>query len=445
VVRYIPALDELLKLRFADIVDSKAPGGSLVSGIVWLSSSSAEIRRARNVLKALTPGGVIDELGFLILNSAFADRFYPAVTTPMTRARYFFFVPAIYQYIERSGRGVRHDVDLLSRRLQHQLLKTIDAERGAIGKQSGFGILRPPSEIYWGALAVLGFATQRTSLDSYHRQLSEGLFKPQALRDDDKAVHLGQVDSFWASSLRLSYLLNEADPDAIFPSDTTLRLRKSEAVLLRQRYEALLSNGHSSLITHMVDLSKRDSRSQLSEFRWPWDIPALPRHTADVVQHARRLSMFSRGTTLQYYRMLIEKKGVDDEGAAEAFDAWWEPAHEDLRSWNLDAFFHVIDSWGANRRPAQDRAFLRDWIARCVSARSGRQALDDAEARRIVAGREGQVRRGKERLHVKYQLDSWEQPPSGYRPGLVYQLDYRHSVGRQFAQDIADGLSRGVS
>jgi len=43
-----------------------------VSAIVWLSSSSAEIARARNVLKALAPAGVIDELGFLILNGAFA-------------------------------------------------------------------------------------------------------------------------------------------------------------------------------------------------------------------------------------------------------------------------------------------------------------------------------------------------------------------------------------
>ena len=60
-------------------------------GVSWLSSSSAEIARARNVLKALTPGGVIDELGFLVLQGAFAEQFYPAVTTPMTRARYLIF------------------------------------------------------------------------------------------------------------------------------------------------------------------------------------------------------------------------------------------------------------------------------------------------------------------------------------------------------------------
>ena len=59
------------------------------------------------MLKALTPGGVIDELGFLVLQGAFAEQFYPAVTTPMTRPRYLIFVPAIYQYLEqlRPGSG----------------------------------------------------------------------------------------------------------------------------------------------------------------------------------------------------------------------------------------------------------------------------------------------------------------------------------------------------
>ena len=414
--------------------------------LVWLSSSSAEIARARNVLKALAPGGVIDELGFLILNGAFADRFYPAVTTPMTRARYFFFVPAIYQYIERSGKGVGHDVDKLARDLQHDLLKTIETERGAIGKESGRGILRPPSEIYWGALAVLGFATQRISLATYQRRLSEGAFKGQAVRDDDKAVHPDEADSLWAQTLRLPYLLRgDGQQDGVFPSSTTLRLRKLEAALLKERYAALLSNGHQPLITHMVSLAQAQTLSGLSEIKWPWDIPALPDHTANVVDHARRLSMFSRGTTLQYYRMLIEKKGIQDAGAGDAFAIWWETAHEDLRAWDVEGFFRLIGGWGADRRPLHDRAFLRNWIARSASADSGKQALDDPEARRIIAGREGQVRRGKERLRVKYQLDSWQQPPGGYRAGILYQLDYRHSVGRQFAEDIVDGLSRGAS
>src|SRR5687768_1838271 len=118
-------------------------------GVVWLSSSSAEISRARDVLKALTPGGVIDELGFLVLQGAFADHFYPAITTPMTRARYLIFIPALYRYIEQSGKGTARDVDRLSRDLHFDLLTALlKNEKRAIGMESGRNIVRTPSEIY---------------------------------------------------------------------------------------------------------------------------------------------------------------------------------------------------------------------------------------------------------------------------------------------------------
>ena len=75
-------------------------------GLRWLSPSSAEITRARAVLEALRTPGVIDELGFLMLNGAFAERVYPGVTTIMTRARYLIFLPAIYRYLEQSRKAV---------------------------------------------------------------------------------------------------------------------------------------------------------------------------------------------------------------------------------------------------------------------------------------------------------------------------------------------------
>src|SRR3954464_2017785 len=93
----------------------------LRSGLAWLSSSSAEIARARSVLDALRSPGVIDELGFLMLNGAIADRLYPGVTTPMTRARYLVFIPAVYRHLERLSNVVGRDVDRMARDLQFDL------------------------------------------------------------------------------------------------------------------------------------------------------------------------------------------------------------------------------------------------------------------------------------------------------------------------------------
>ena len=141
--------------------------------------------------------------------------------------------------------------------------------------------------------------------------------------------------------------------------------------------------------------------------------------------------------------MLIEKRRDTDPGAAAAFVAWWEQARDDLARWNLDDFFALLRSWQANRRPVQDREFLSGWLSRCIAAKSAKDALHDVDARRIVAKREDHVRPGKQRLRVKYQLDSWRLV-SAYPKDVFYQLEYRHSVGRQFAQDIADGLEKGA-
>ena len=52
-------------------------------------------KRAQDYLRSLSEG-TLDELGFGIIRDAFADLFFPATSTIMTRARYFILVPSIY-------------------------------------------------------------------------------------------------------------------------------------------------------------------------------------------------------------------------------------------------------------------------------------------------------------------------------------------------------------
>ena len=88
----------------------------------------------------------------------------------MTRARYLILIPALYQWLEQSGKAIGKDVDRLSRDLHFDLLKALlQNESTAIGKESGRNIVRTPSEIYWTALASLGLATQQISEASYQR------------------------------------------------------------------------------------------------------------------------------------------------------------------------------------------------------------------------------------------------------------------------------------
>jgi hypothetical protein len=409
------------------------------NGIGWLTTSSAEIARARGVIQALRQPGVIDELGFLMLNGAFAERLYPGVTTIMTRARYLVFIPAIYSFIEQSGRGVNRDVDKLARDLQFELRNALEKnEQNFIGKERGRDLARTPANVYWTSLGVLGVATRRISEGTYQRQIAQGLFDRKTYRDDDDAAHSDESEALWTGDLRLSHVL----PGGAFPASTSFRLRRSEAAFLESRYAGLRPGGNEMLVTTMVRLGRRLGPDGLEGMRYPWDVPDVSAPVDSILQHARRLSLLARGTTLQYYRMLIEKKGADDPGVANAFETWWGAVRSDLDSWDLDAFFRMLALWNAGRG-LKDRRFIEGWTKRALELPTGRAILDDRAARQLIGSRETDVRPGKQRLRVKRHLDSWR-APERIRADDHHYMDYRHSVGRQIAEDIVDGLERGA-
>ena len=412
---------------------------TLRSGLAWLSSSTAEIARARSVLDALRKPGVIDELGFLMLNGAFAERLYPGVTTIMTRARYLIFVPAIYRYLEQSCKAAGKDADRISRDLQFDLRNALEKnETSFIGKEGGRNLVRVPSNVYWSSLGALEIATRRVSESTYQRQLSESAFGSRVYRDDDGVAHDEDTESLWTPTLKLSYVL----PDGKFPDTTRLRLRKAEAAFLESRYAALIPDGHENLVTRMVSLGRQHGLNTLADIEYPWSIPGYQPVMATVLEHARRLSLLAHGATLMYYRMLIEKKHDTDPGVEHAFVTWWEQAMTDLTSWDLQDFFRLMTRWQAGRG-SKDRQFITLWVQQVQAAPSGRAALVEPAARLLVGKREDYVRPGKQRLRVAHQLGSWRLPDN-YSAGL-YQMDCRHRVGRQIAMDIVEGLDRGAA
>jgi Family of unknown function (DUF6361) len=407
------------------------------SGLRWLSYSSAEITRARAVLDALRKPGVIDELGFLMLNAAFAQRLYPAVTTIMTRARYLIFVPAIYRYLEQSRKTVvGKDTDRIARDLQFDLRNALEKnETSFIGMESGRNLIRTPSAVYWSALSTLGIATRRISEASYQHQLSEGQFARHDYTDDDDAAHDEESESLWSLELKFAHVFS----DGRFPNTTSFRLRRAEATFLESRYAALKPDGNETLVTRMVLLGRRHGAGSLGDINYPWSIPGCDSSMAAILDHARRLSLLARGVTLQYYRMLIEKNHEADPGVEDAFVDWWDQAKTTLASWDLADFFRLMTKWEAGRG-LKDREFITSWIERSQACRNGLMVLADRGLRLIVSRREDYVRPGKQRLRGK---QPWKLP-DGYSTGL-YQMDYRHGVGRQIAMDIVEGLEGGAA
>src|SRR5690242_15368730 len=92
--------------------------------ITWLDFRNDDLTRARDLIKSLQDESVIDELGFLALQTRFSDVFHPATSTQIRAARYLYFVAAIYAQLEREG--VRStEVAKLTRERQDELREVL--------------------------------------------------------------------------------------------------------------------------------------------------------------------------------------------------------------------------------------------------------------------------------------------------------------------------------
>lgn len=87
------------------------------SKIGWIHFSRDALRRAEARLRE-EQEGVRDEIGFLLLHQAYADRFFPGTSVLQTRLRYILFVPWLYLDLMQSFRGGDFERELIQKELE---------------------------------------------------------------------------------------------------------------------------------------------------------------------------------------------------------------------------------------------------------------------------------------------------------------------------------------
>jgi hypothetical protein len=405
------------------------------TGVFWIASSDQDIAKARAVLRALKPAGVLDELGFLVLLAAFSEQLYPAISTIMTRARYFLLVPAIFRYIESLPAGRRRNTTNLARKLQIELCQALirtDAEQpGIIGKRTGGNVQRLPSTVYWSGLTALQIASRSKTESSYLAELAQHPTRHRYL-DDDGVAHEGEGESLWDSQAPVDRILGD---DGSFRAGLSLRLTRREATYLRRRFLEGKKMPDSSLLGHLLSMGPRETT-----YDAPWTVPGLPSAIVRVVEHAKCLSLLARGAQLQYEALLFEARRVPDTGTRTAFVEWWQEARQDLLQWDVDDFVRLPFVTDASMRG--DILFLRSWRDAIFSERTAAAAYKSLETRTMLRSREQSVRGVKARFASRYHLEQW-QPPAAYDPRQLYALSFRHGIGTQILSDIANGLAQG--
>ncbi|XZE17512.1 DUF6361 family protein [Pirellulaceae bacterium SH449] len=412
----------------------------LSSYLGWIDFSEEDQKRAQDYLRSLSEG-TLDELGFGIIRDAFADLFFPATSTIMTRARYFIFVPSIYlAALEQgdSGAGARRKCDRMELALRKQLIanKAIENFR----KEE---VKRYPASIYWAALRRLGIVNSEIgSQASYFDATTDAIRSTSSVKDDDhNAIEPESDTELWdAEIVRLfeNNLIPKPDNAGQFSSDIDFRITKVESNYLRKRF---LDAERGSVVANVF----RNDSFQPADYPWQWD---YPESLKTEVYQAEHFSMLAKIATLLYYRLLDTKRkdesrpgcGVDLD---QTIHDWWRLCRDRIHEWDIDQFL----IWIVQQKLARgsDRTFILELHGK-IRELSSSEALVAATADLIVA-REKDKRPNKRRLIPGRFQNEWKLPTQ--RPGffndpkhLPYLLDFRSGIASQIIADIFEGLRR---
>ena len=416
----------------------------------WLDFGEEDQRRAREYLSQFNADNTLDELGFGILRDAFADLFFPATNTIMTRTRYLIFIPALCLAVEQE----RHSGAAAARRmteLENGLRISLEAEEehDIIGKVAKESLRRYPSSIYWSALRRLGiFLHKNWGLAYYQAHLAEFHASMNAERDDDGLSHLNNPERRnWDKDLcdALADGHSFMNDKGTLPKSLKFTLRPHEARYLRGKFNDLArQDGRPSILSHLLDLSHAEP------FSYPWEVP-LPSALTPYVTHARCFSMIARGATLQYFHLLQrerEARGIAKPAydLSDIFARWWEATRQELANWQVDHFLILAAGIHGLRRP-NDTVFIRNWLKFSTESNTAHELLENGEAHALIRSRERTTRPSKSRLHHPEYLQRWKPPEpadiasiAGNANTLQFGLDYRAWIGSTFVQDIVGGL-----
>jgi hypothetical protein len=387
----------------------------------WIFGSFAERDEALALLDDDGPAEPRDELGIGPLRDVFSNAFFPGITSPQTRAKYFLFVPAMYKRIEEDKALRRRPATAIADLEQELLEKLMDGNDvdGIIGSKFKKVPTTPASAIYWTGVHTWGIRRFSDSRARYHGWL----------QTPARLLHVDHIEED-AEEDPLRWLLLPGE--AHFLENADIRLSRSEASFLEGRIHALPAQPGRPLLRQLLD-----ARREPGPF---WHSNLVKRNRADFSEEARdaeRLSVAHNGA-MRLYNLLCARQA----GHTAAIDEWatecdtWSSEHpaEEWQDWNLAGFWDRVTRLPAGRdAKAATESFIGPWVSQLAAG----GALGNPNTIRLVRDRERVTKPGRERLSWPFALAGWSREGLGVQP-----LDYRWRPASRIIRDIQEGLSR---
>jgi hypothetical protein len=412
--------------------DAFANGGAVASALTWLDFSDRDQRRARELIQLFMQPESRDELGIGPVRDALSDALFPGVSVIHTRARYFLFVPWLFQEGVRRG---HHGQALLAwvgrwQRKHVEVLRSSGAVDGLIGRLAGPAVKILPSTIYWNALQQFGVLRVAGPQD-----VVAGLRQRDEHREDAMTERTSRVKAVW----------DDAMPDAPvgFPDVDTLtfRLSRDEAQWLSERVQQSASGKCLGWLAGRGVCLESDTSG-------PWQEASLsraPRAIREEVHHADMFSLVMHGAPLLYNVLLARRSKVlgltelarYDDVHSEALRQWAEDISarkQEVLQWDRGSFWNLILRENP-RVSLATRMFVEHWFHMVVRD-DPKNVVNGSDAQAIIKSREQFQKRAQSRFVNDRLLKQW-----GGSSGTE-RLTYRWGQVKSMLNDIVAGCSR---
>jgi hypothetical protein len=397
----------------------------------WVDFAEEDREQMLRVVDLFREQGTQDELGIGTVRDALADFFFPGTSTIQTRARYFLFVPWIYQELE-DKKTPSVEVGLKARRSEVKLIYALlkaGETAGVIGQEAKEQLRRLPSSVYWSGLDSWGVRIFHGSQDQYHRYLDVFYRRREAtiLTNDGEPVG-GNVRENWDRGI--------PKPPHGLLDEATLALNAKEAQYLLDHVAML----HPDSL--LAKLLLADRHFQCDHLWLHPTTTSLAARLKEPIRHARNFSEAIHGSALLYNLLMARAKHVLEwieayenrlaKWAASIQQRWQELAgwHQDMKAfWSLSAIT-------AASIPYTTRLFVDQWLG-ILFAEGSDRIPGSAAAHRLIVQREEQLKHTRARLSNNRALELWN-GASGDR-----QLDFRWRNASTLLNDIHAGLGHG--
>ena len=143
----------------------------------WIDFSKEDKDKALKIMRLLKESGVLDELGFGVLRNAFANDFFPGISTLHTRPKYLYLIHYMLLDFQKKCREqkdprvrfdsnpsvfkakMRKEINEEERKVKNCLIKNKCKEGvfGITGRKEEDWVDRTPLVVYWTGLRTYGF------------------------------------------------------------------------------------------------------------------------------------------------------------------------------------------------------------------------------------------------------------------------------------------------